>query len=203
MATETQIAANRANAQRGVPSGSGPKTTAGKAKSSMNHLSWGFCSNGILMPGEDPHEFRCLLDDLTDHHQPANVTEQILVEKMAQNKWLSDRAFRLQGEAFVNAMMNGENFAVPKELSLLIRYKTAAENAFHKAHNELVKAQKERAKSEIGFESQSPTEATANRLENNPKIVPITWGQAVPRHQPHLTDEEIIAEAMAMDEIAA
>jgi hypothetical protein len=95
----------------------------------MNHLSWGFCSNGILMPGEDPTEFRSLLDDLLDQHQPANVTEQILVEKMARIKWLSDRAFRLQGESFINNMMRGENFAVPKELGLLIRYRTSAENA--------------------------------------------------------------------------
>ena len=154
------------------------------------------------MPGEDPHEFRCLLDDLLDQHQPANVTEQILVEKMAQNKWLSDRAFRLQGESFINNMMPGENFAIPKELGLLIRYRTSAENAFHRAHNELVKAQKERKKSEIGFEPQSPSEATADRPESDSKVIPITWGQAIPHHQPHLTDEEIFAEVMAVDENA-
>src|SRR5271166_3391996 len=112
MATEKQKAANRANAQKSC----GPKTAAGKAKSSMNHLSWGFCSNGILMPGENPAEFRSLLDDLLDQHQPANVTEQILVEKMAQNKWLGDRAFRLQSEAFMHNMLHGEQYAVPKEL---------------------------------------------------------------------------------------
>ena len=155
------------------------------------------------MPGEDPAEFRSLLDDLLDQHQPANVTEQILVEKMAQNKWLSDRAFRLQGESFINSMLGGENFAVPKELGLLIRYRTSAENAFHKAHNELVKAQKERKKSEIGFESQTPSDNPSAQPENGPKIVPTTWGQAIPRSLPHLTDEEIFAEVMAMDEDAA
>ena len=180
MATEKQVAANRANAQKS----SGPKTAAGKAKSSMNHLSWGFCSNGILMPGEDPVEFRALLDDLLDQHQPANVTEQILVEKMAQNKWLSDRAFRLQSESFIANMMGSEKFAIPKELGLLIRYQTSAQNAFHKAHNELVKAQKERKKSEIGFEPKSPSQAVANQPENDPKIVPITWGQPIPRSLP-------------------
>ena len=144
------------------------------------------------MPGEDPHEFRCLLDDLLDQHQPANVTEQILVEKMAQNKWLSDRAFRLQGEAFCAIMMGGEKFAVPKELGLLIRYRTSAENAFHKAHNELVKAQKERAKSEIGFVPQ----ATAADPQSTPKIVPIGPGQGSSFLQDFPTDEEIFAEAL-------
>lgn len=134
------------------------------------------------------------------NHQPANVTEQILVEKMAQNKWLSDRAFRLQSESFINNMMSGEPFAVPKELALLIRYRTAADNAFHKAHNELLKAQKEREKSEIGFDSQTPSDNPSAQPENVPKIVPISWGQAMPRAVPHLTDEEIFAEVMAMDE---
>ena len=44
---------------------------------------------------------------------------------------------------------------VPKNLGLLIRYHTSAERAFHRAHNELVKTQKERKKSEIGFVPQN------------------------------------------------
>jgi hypothetical protein len=198
MATEKQIAANRANAQKSC----GPRTIEGKAQSSMNHLTWGFCSSGILMPGEDPAEFCSLLDDLLDHHQPANVTEQILVEEMAKNKWLSDRAFRLQGEAFVNNMVRGEKFAIPKELALLIRYRTSSENAFHKAHNQLVKAQKERAKSEIGFDSKEAPEAPAGQPGNSPKVIPITWGQPIPRRQPDLTGDEMVAEMMAMEENA-
>ena len=198
MATEKQIAANRANAQKSC----GPRTTAGKEKSSMNHLTWGFCSSGVLMPGENPTEFCSLLDDLLDQHQPGNVTEQILVEEMAKNKWLSDRAFRLQGEAFVNNMVRGEKFAIPKELALLIRYRTSSENAFHKAHNELVKAQKERAKSEIGFEPKEAAEAPAGQPENSPKVVPITWGEAIPRRQPDLTGDEMVAEMIALEKNA-
>ena len=68
-------------------------------------------------------------------------------------------------------MLGGDKFAVPKDLGLLIRYQTSAENAFHKAHNELVKAQKERKKSEIGFESQKP----AAKPETEAKTIPITW----------------------------
>jgi hypothetical protein len=195
MATEKQIAANRANAQNSC----GPKTAAGKEKSSMNHLSWGFCSNTILIPGEDPAEFDGLLNDLLAQHQPANVTEQILVEKMAQNKWLSDRAFRLQSYAFIDGMLRGEKFAVPPTLSVLIRYRTSSDNAFHKAHNELVKAQKERKKSEIGFESQTPSDTPATQPENDPKITPITWGQEAFHVQAFQTDEEILADALGFD----
>jgi len=151
MATPNQIAANIANAQKST----GPKTEEGKAKSSANRLSWGFASNTILIPGEDPDEFRGLLQDFMAEHQPICVTEQVLVETMAQEKWLSLRAIRLQGEAFMYQAITGAKVGVPKDLGLLIRYRTTAERAFHRAHNELVKAKKQRQNSEIGFESQN------------------------------------------------
>ena len=83
------------------------------------------------------------------------MTEQVLVEKMAQQHWLSLRALRLQGEAFIYQACADTGFAVPKDLGLLIRYQTSADRAFHRAHNELVKAKKQRSNSEIGFESQN------------------------------------------------
>jgi hypothetical protein len=51
---------------------------------------------------------------------------------------------------------------MPKDLGLLIRYQTAADRAFHKAHSELLKIQKERKKLEIGFVSQDAEEAPAD-----------------------------------------
>ncbi len=150
MATPNQIAANRMNAKKST----GPQSPEGKKKSSMNRLSHGFASSATIIPGEDPDEFKALLDSLIDEFQPATETEQILVEKMATNNWLSQRAFRLQGYAFAEQRLRSEDFSLPKELSLLIRYHSAAERAFHKAHNELVKAQNERRKSPIGFAPQ-------------------------------------------------
>ena len=151
MATPSQIAANKLNAQKST----GPQTPEGKAKSSANRLSWGFASNTIIIPGEDPDEFRGLVEDFIAEHQPVCVTEQVLVEKMAQQQWLSLRALRLQGEAFIYQACADIGFAVPKDLGLLIRYQTSADRAFHRAHNELVKAKKQRSNSEIGFESQN------------------------------------------------
>jgi hypothetical protein len=78
---------------------------------------------------------------------------------MAISQWLSLRAFRLQGEAFLDRQLMGDSFGIPKDLGLLVRYHTSAERAFHKAHNELVKAKKQRPNAEIGFESQNACEA--------------------------------------------
>jgi hypothetical protein len=149
MATAAQIAANKANAQKST----GLKTGEGKAKSCMNRLTHGFASAQSIIPGEDHEAFGALLAELLIEHQPATPTEEILVEKMAQTQWLTQRALNLQGEAFIDRALN-KQFAIPKNLGLLIRYYTTADRAFHRAHNELVKAQKERKKSQIGFEPQ-------------------------------------------------
>ena len=197
MSTPSQIAANKLNAQKST----GPKTPEGKAKSSANRLSWGFASNTIIIPGEDPDEFRGLVEDFIAEHQPVCVTEQVLVEKMAQQQWLSLRALRLQGEAFIYQACADIGFAVPKDLGLLIRYQTSADRAFHRAHNELVKAKKQRSNSEIGFESQNfgeeaqpvpaqPETAPAETPKPAP-VIPISSNSRSERPRPTFTAEEM------------
>ncbi len=179
MATPAQIAANQRNSQKST----GPTSPDGKAASSRNRLSHGFASSATVMPGEDPAEFKALLDSLIDEFQPATVAEQILVEKLAVNTWLSQRAFRLQGYAFAAQSFQNEKFGIPKDLGLLIRYHAAAERAFHKAHNELVKVQKERRKSQIGFDPQNavkPPASSSADPEAAAKIVPTTPIQTDP-----------------------
>jgi len=164
MATERQCAANKENSKKST----GPQTSAGKAKSCLNHLSHGFASNTAqLIDGEDPEEFKALLADLMTEYLPATPTEQILVERMAQNQWLSGRAFRLQCD--VLTMRIHRKVTIPHDLGLFLRYQTTADRAFHKAHTELVKTQKQREKSEIGFEPQTvaqPPEAPAEQAQS-------------------------------------
>jgi len=195
MSTAAQVAANRANAQKST----GPTSEEGKAKSSANRLSHGFASNATIMPGEDPEEFKALLDSLVEEHQPATDTEQILVEKMATNQWLSLRAFRLQGYAFVAQSLKDEKFGIPKELSLLMRYHSTAERAFHRAHNELVKTQKERKKSEIGFVPQKAKQPPASQ----PKSIPITWVGPDSPSEPAAPDTKIVPETREFVKSAA
>ena len=174
MATDRQKEANRANSQKST----GPVTDEGKAKSSLNRLSHGLTSNVNIIADENPQEFEALLYDLMGEFDPATPTEQILVEKMALNQWLSLRGFRLQGEAFLDLKLMSDSFGIPKNLGLLIRYQTSAECTFHRVHNELVKTQKERKKSEIGFESQKagePADHSSAKRKNEPPSVEVTW----------------------------
>jgi len=149
MATPAQVDANQANSQKST----GPKTEEGKATSSRNRLSHGFASSTRFVKGEDPAEFNLLLDDLISEHQPATPTEQILVEQMAHHHWISMRATRLQDSIVASYLMTG---LTPVQLGLFIRYQTSAERSFHKAHTALLKSQKQRESSKIGFESKKP-----------------------------------------------
>lgn len=95
--TETDRAEiNRPNAHHST----GPRTLEGKLASSRNSLKHGLASSQLIMPGEDPAEFDALLAGLLAEHQPADVTEELLVHQIAQSWWLTQRALRLQNECF-------------------------------------------------------------------------------------------------------
>ncbi len=194
MATPAQIAANRLNAEKRVPSGCGPKTPEGKAKSSMNRLTHGFASPACIIPGEDGAILMALINVLKTEFEPATTTEEILVEKMAQAQWLTQRALNLQGEAFL------QESGVPKNLGLLIRYHNSAERAFHRAHNELVKTQKERKKSEIGFGPQESADPTAQTPPEPPGPVPEVVDEDFIMNEPDL---DLVEEALGIRPKAA
>ena len=145
MSTARQRAANKQNSQKST----GPVTPEGKAISSRNRVSAGFNSTTTyFLNDEQEDDFWQLLEDFTNQYQPADITEQVLVEKMVHNQWLSLRAIRYQRNRLFYREFNDP---MPPDLGLLIRYQNSADRAFFKARTELVKAQKERNKSEIGW----------------------------------------------------
>jgi hypothetical protein len=144
MTTPAQTQANQANAQHST----GPKTQQGKARSAENNLRHGLASGRLIIPGECKAEYEALEADLLKKHRPADITETLLVQEMAQSHWLKERAIRLQSKAF------GESDSIPKDLAILMRYQTTNQRAYHKALNTLTKLQNQRKKDEIGFESQ-------------------------------------------------
>jgi hypothetical protein len=127
---------------------SGPRTAEGKATSSANSLKHGLASGRVVIPGEDPAAFEALLTDLMAEHAPANETESLLVQQMAQSWWLTQRAIRLQNQAFTETRVDTQ------KLALFLRYQTTHERAFYRAFNALIKLQEQRRKSDPEFVSQ-------------------------------------------------
>ena len=159
MSTAAQIAANQQNAQHSC----GPKTEEGKANSSQNNFRHGFTSDFFVLDWEDGEAFANLVTDLRKEHQPANPTESLLVDKMAQHYWLTQRALTLQELALRREELPFSE--QEKQLALYLRYQTTNDRAFHKCLDQLLKLRAEKRKAEIGFESQQLKRAQEARKE--------------------------------------
>ena len=158
MSTQAQVLANRANAQHS----SGPITDAGKAASSQNNFRHGFASKFKVLDWENQDDFNTLLTTFSTEHQPENPYEIVLVEKMAQHFWLTQRALVLQEQCFRPDLAMGE---ADRKLALYMRYQTTQDRAFGKCADELRKLRNETRKQEIGFESQKRCEADQTRKQ--------------------------------------
>src|SRR5882757_2976969 len=119
MATIAQILANQMNSQ----SSTGPVTEKGKQTASRNNFRHGLASNQLIVPGESLEEFEELHTQLLEEHQPTTITESILVKKMAEHYWLSQRAIRFQ---------NDDN-TTEQQFALYLRYQTTNDRAFSKS----------------------------------------------------------------------
>ena len=78
MATEAQIKANQENAKKST----GPATSEGKQRSSMNAMVHGIFSKIPLLPGENQEQFKLLEDQIIKAYQPTDAMEYHLVQRI-------------------------------------------------------------------------------------------------------------------------
>jgi hypothetical protein len=113
MATSKQIAARIAN---GKLSG-GPKTAAGKAKSSRNALKFGFFSRSPLIPGEDVAEWDQFHQKLLESLAPANQAQELIVERIIDSAWRLRRFPALEAGIFTVNLRQDEASVVERAAS--------------------------------------------------------------------------------------
>jgi hypothetical protein len=148
MSTQAQIAANQANCQHST----GPTSDEGRAASCLNNFKYGLTGNSFsVLPWESEEDYETLLAALRVSLHPSGPFEQLLVEKMAQHQWLSQRALVLQDMCFQRDVPDCDS---EKKLALYLRYQTTHDRAYHKYFDQLLKLRAEMRKQEIGFESQ-------------------------------------------------
>ena len=114
------------------------------------------CITGLFsfLPNEDPAQYEALVAGLREEHQPTTLTENLLIEKLAQHFWLQQRANRLADLAKDD-----------KQFSVFTRFHATHDRAFHKCLDQLAKLRAERRKNEIGFESQKHKQAEEARKQ--------------------------------------
>jgi hypothetical protein len=88
MSTESQINANRLNAQKST----GPRTPEGKAKVSQNAVTHGLTAFRPVLAGEDHEEYALFRDDFFRHHAPVGILEETLAQHAADTFWRLQRA---------------------------------------------------------------------------------------------------------------
>ena len=78
MATAKQLLANKNNARKST----GPKSAAGKLKSSQNAIKHGLCTEKFMVIGEKVDELDYVKDELTNQLKPIGIHQEIIVSKM-------------------------------------------------------------------------------------------------------------------------
>jgi hypothetical protein len=92
MSTPNRTEINRANAQHST----GPKTAAGKQRSSLNALRHGLTGQIVVMPTEDLQAYQLHLESFTDEYHPQGATESHLVQALADTSWRLNRVAALE-----------------------------------------------------------------------------------------------------------
>jgi len=83
MATESQINANRLNAQHST----GPSSPEGKLKSSHNALKTGLTGRTILLPSDDVAAYQKIVAIANDQWRPESESEKLVVQSIADTQW--------------------------------------------------------------------------------------------------------------------
>jgi hypothetical protein len=162
MATEAQIEANRANAQKST----GPRTPEGKAVVSRNAITHGLLARAGVIPGEEAHEFAAHREGLLQQLRPGSPLEELLAERAVDLSWRLQRAARDQEVAYAAlyqkyiedqpeppepdawptalGRMIVEDFCGDAVLERLQRYERRIESSYYKALKELRQAAQQR-----------------------------------------------------------
>jgi hypothetical protein len=97
--TRNRSAVNRANAQHST----GPRTPAGKQRSSLNALQHGLTSRSAVLPSEDLAAYQRHIQQFHDEYQPATPTETQLVHELANTAWRLNRIPLLEADLLARA----------------------------------------------------------------------------------------------------
>ena len=193
MATQSQIDANRRNAQKST----GPKTQEGKAKSRRNALRHGLTAKACMLADEDPNDLLDMIAEINEKFDPQDTDEDFLVQRMAEARIRYNRIMPLEASIFnlrlvvdkaPDPLMEAQGLSCQRAwaymrdanggnaLSKLSRYETSLLREYDRSRHELEKLQKIRT-----AKPNPPPIVEKLRKEPDPPITPIESAQPTPR----------------------
>ena len=155
----------------------------------LNLSQYSLPSEKLALSYESPDALDTLKTKLRGEHQPANETEGILVNEMAEQFWRLRRARVLE-----TSLLDSDKVLIP-HLAAIQRTMSSAERGFHKALRALRQLQKDRGfvpqKQESGSRSESASalgSVPANSQAVGQTVLPSASGFVPP---PCPSDEDI------------
>ena len=100
--SEIQLVANRENAAHST----GPRTTEGKQRASLNAMRHGLTSQVVVLPHEDMQAYLALHRETIKAWSPQGIHEQRLVQRIIDTDWRLNRCPSLENSLF--ALGHGE-----------------------------------------------------------------------------------------------
>src|SRR5580658_3993259 len=94
--TEAQLTANRENAQLST----GPRTAAGRKRSSLNAFRHGLTGQIVIHTPEDEQAFKKHCDGIREALAPVGALEIDLAQAIAEDRWRLNRARALENSIF-------------------------------------------------------------------------------------------------------
>ena len=139
-----RAAINRANSQHST----GPRTEAGKQRSSLNAVRHGLTARTAVLPAEDPAAFRQHCRQFHDEFKPATASETQLVQELADTSWRLNRVPRLEADLLDQPTSSYQLPATIPALAHLGLHGTRLSRQFHKTLETLREIQSERRQHE-------------------------------------------------------
>ena len=100
-----RAAVNKANAQKST----GPRTEAGKQRSSLNALRHGLTGHTIVLPSEDQSAYQRHSQSFLNEYQPKGATETQLVQSLLDTSWQLNRASAVETNLFSLGITESED----------------------------------------------------------------------------------------------
>ena len=107
MSTQSQIIANRRNAQKST----GPRTSEGKAAVSQNAVKHGLLARRDVITSESQADFDLYRAQILDELDPISPMESMLAERVVTLSWRLKRTSRIQNQAI--DVLNADNTSSP------------------------------------------------------------------------------------------
>jgi hypothetical protein len=176
MATEKQVAANRANALKST----GPRSEAGKKASSANALTHGLTAEMHLVPGEDPQAFAELRNKVFEYYTPVGIFEVELADRLANLLWRVRRIPAFEG-AVLGWLSQGQDQSIGQALEIALsknvfdkisRYEASLTNQLAETQERLVDLVNLRRSIEVLAETSAPQPTVRQPA---PPPTQITW----------------------------